>query len=200
MSLSKILFRSFLALVCLGVFAGKSHAQFHAAIQGTVMDSKGGAIAGAKVSATNVATDAARETVTSAEGFYRIGELPPGTYNVVVEAPGFKKLLSENVEVQAEEPRGLDVTLQVGGVAEQVTVSADTATLQTENANVTTTISTQEIEGLPQIGRDPYELLRIAPGVFGDGARAAEDKAESSRVRRPARRGQRAAAAPPRET
>src|SRR6202022_2852635 len=138
MSLSKILFRSFLALVCLGVFAGKSHAQFHAAIQGTVMDSKGGAVAGAKVSATNVATDVTRETVTSAEGFYRIGELPPGTYNVVVEAPGFKKLLSENVEVQAEEPRGLDVTLQVGGVAEQGTVPANTPPWQPETPNLPT--------------------------------------------------------------
>lgn len=179
MSLSKILFRSFLALVCLGVFAGKSHAQFHAAIQGTVMDSKGGAVAGARVTVTNVATDATRETITSAEGYYRVAELPPGTYNVVVEAAGFKKMISENVEVQAEEPRGLDVTLQVGGVSEQVTVSADTATLQTENANVTTTISTQEIEGLPQIGRDPYELLRLAPGVFGDGARAANGTANN---------------------
>jgi hypothetical protein len=177
MSLSKLSIRVVLVCACAALLVGSAHAQFHAAIQGTVMDSKGGAIAGAKVTATNLATGATRETVTSAEGFYRIGDLPPGTYSVSVEAAGFKKSNSNNVEVQAEQPRGLDVTLEVGAVSEQVTVSASELALQTENASLSTTISSQQFERLPQVGRDPYELLRLAPGVFGDGARAANGTA-----------------------
>src|SRR5216684_4841508 len=171
MSLSKLLFRVVFVFACAVLLAGSAHAQFHAAIQGTVMDSNGGAIAGAKVTATNLATGATRETVTSAEGFYRISDLPPGTYTVSVEAAGFKKSNSNSVVVQAEQPRGLDVTLDVGAVSEQITVAASAETLLTENANTGSTITAQEIARLPQVGRDTYELLRLTPGVFGDGAR-----------------------------
>src|ERR1700730_5810655 len=114
MSLSKLSFRVVLVFAGAALLAAAAHAQFHATIQGTVMDSKGGAIAGAKVTAANSATGATRETVTSPEGFYRISDLPPGTYTVSVEAAGFKKSNSNSVEVQAEQPRGLDVTLEVG--------------------------------------------------------------------------------------
>jgi hypothetical protein len=80
--------------------------------------------------------------------------------------------------VQAEAVRGLDITLQVGAVTDQITVSGDTLpTLQTEDASLSSTITSQQFERLPQTGRDPYELLRLAPGVFGDGARAANGSA-----------------------
>ena len=171
MSLSKLLFRVVLVFACAALLAGSALAQFRAAIQGTVMDSNGGAIANAKVTATNVATGATRETVASAEGFYRIGGLPPGLYTVTVEVAGFKKSTSNDVAVEAETPRGLDVTLEVGAVSEQITVAASAEALPTENANTGSTITAEEIARLPQVGRDPYELLRLTPGVFGDGAR-----------------------------
>src|SRR5216683_3664865 len=171
MSLSKLLFRVVLVFACAALLAGSALAQFRASIQGTVMDSNGGAIAGAKVTVTNQGTGATRETVASAEGFYRIGGLPPGLYTVTIEAAGFKKSTSNDVAVEAETPRGLDVTLEVGAVSEQVTVAAFAEALPTENANTGSTITAQEIARLPQVGRDPYELLRLTPGVFGDGAR-----------------------------
>src|SRR5437016_2904047 len=177
MSLSRFSLRMFLSLAYMAVLAVSVCAQFKASIQGTVLDSKGGAVAGAKVTVTNQANGAMRDTATSEEGFYRIGELPPGNYIVTVEAAGFKKSTSKDVEVQGEAPRGLDITLDVGAVTEQVTVSASALALQTEDASLSTTISSQQFERLPQVGRDPYELLRLAPGVFGDGARAANGTA-----------------------
>src|SRR5438309_2678009 len=171
MSLSKSFFRMTLLLACGVLFAATVHAQFKASIQGTVLDSKGGVVPGAKVTITNQDTGVVRDTAASAEGFYRISELPPGKYTVTVEGAGFKKSSSKDVSVEAEQPRGLDITLEIGAVTELVTVTASTGELETENGNVNTTIGTQEVLTLPQFGRDPYELLRMAPGVFGDNAR-----------------------------
>src|SRR6266705_5018927 len=160
-----------LLAVFLSLFAVSAYAQFKASVQGTVMDPQGTAVPGAKVTVTNQDTGVVRDTVASAEGFYRISELPPGKYTVTVEAAGFKKSTSKDVAVEAEQPRGFDVTLSVGNVQESVTVTASSGELETENANVNTTIGTQEVLTLPQFGRDPYELLHMAPGVFGDNAR-----------------------------
>ncbi len=161
-----------LLLTCLlSLCAVPAYAQFTATLQGTVSDSKAGAVAGAKVSITNEATSVTRSTVTSALGFYRVTELSPGDYTVTVEATGFKQSISKNVSVAAEQPRGFDVVLQVGVVNEQITVSADQPALQSEDASLTGTITSQQIERLPEFGRDPYELLRLAPGIQGDGSR-----------------------------
>src|SRR5712664_4409134 len=131
MSLSKLITRVTLLLVCGVFFAAAAQAQFKASIQGTVLDSKGGVVAGAKVTVTNQNTGVVRETTASDQGFYRINELPPGSYTVTVEAAGFKKTVSKNIVVQAEEPRGFDVTLQVGAVTESVTVTASAESLST---------------------------------------------------------------------
>lgn len=162
----------FLFFVC----AVPCYAQFKASIQGTVTDSQGSAVSAAHVTITDQATGVSRETTTSDQGFYRISELPPGRYTVTVEGTGFKKSVSQDIGVEAEQPRGFDVKLEVGAVTEEVTVSASTEGLQTEDANITGTISQQQIERLPQFGRDPYELVRLSPGVFGDGARLGDGR------------------------
>jgi len=160
-----------LLAILLSLCAVSTYAQFKASIQGTVMDPQGTAVSGAKVTITNQDTGVVRDSVASAEGFYRTSQLPPGRYAVTVEAAGFKKSTSKDVEVEAEQPRGFDVTLSVGNVVESVTVTAPPGELETENASVNTTIGTQEVLTLPQFGRDPYELLHMAPGVLGDNAR-----------------------------
>jgi len=172
MNLPKFFSRTTVFALIVLLSACAASAQFKATIQGTVLDSKGGVVAGAQVTITNQDTGTSRGTVASAEGFYRIGELPPGKYTIVVEANGFKKASLKDVMVEAEQPRGVDVTLEIGAVSEQVTVSASGEALQTQDANISSTISAEQIEKLPQFGRDPYELLKLAPGVFGDGARA----------------------------
>jgi carboxypeptidase family protein/TonB-dependent receptor-like protein len=167
------------SLLFLSFCAIPTFAQFKASLQGTVTDPKGAAVAGAKVSVIEAATGLARETVTSDQGFYRIALLPPGKYELTVEAPGFKRFAVNGVVVQAEEPRGFDVTLDVGAVTEQVTVNASAEALSTENANTGSAITSEEILRLPQVGRDPYELLRFTPGVFGDGSRTGNGQANN---------------------
>jgi hypothetical protein len=91
----------------------------------------------------------------------------------VVERDGFKKKELESVVIRAETVEGIDIVLEAGQVSETVTITGDTApALQTEGANVDRGITEREIRRLPQFGRDPYELIRLAPGVFGQGARS----------------------------
>src|SRR4030081_577805 len=147
-------------------------AQFKAGIQGTVTDTAGGLIPAAKITLTNTETGKAQETTTSDEGFYRVSGLAPAKYRLTVEKAGYKQKVFDNVAVSAEAVQGIDVALDPGDVSATVTITQETAqTLETENANVDKAITTQEVRSLPQFGRDPYELARLTPGVFGDAAR-----------------------------
>jgi Carboxypeptidase regulatory-like domain len=148
-------------------------AQFRAGIQGTVTDAQGAAVAEATITVTNKETSKSEQVTSSGEGFYRVSGLPPGTYTVTAEKTGYKKKVLETVSVSAETTQGLDIALEVGEVTASVTVTGEAGiALQTENASIAGSISTREIQRLPQVGRDPYELARLAPGVFGLGARS----------------------------
>jgi hypothetical protein len=148
-------------------------AQFKAGIQGTVTDTAGGLVPEAKITLVNTETGKVQETTASNEGFYRLSGLAPAKYKLTVEKAGYKQKVFDNVAINAEAVQGLDVQLEVGDVSAVVTVTQETATaLETENANVDKAITTQEVRTLPQFGRDPYELTRLTPGVFGDFARS----------------------------
>jgi|SRR5580658_471115 hypothetical protein len=146
-------------------------AQFGASVEGTVTDNSGAVVASATVTVTDQATGVSHNTVSDKSGFYRINELPPGTYRVDVVATSFKKTTKSDVIVSAEQPTPVDVILSTGAASETVTVTGTQEALQTEDATIQGTLTAQEVENLPEVDRDPYELLRLAPGVFGDGAR-----------------------------
>ncbi|HET9399384.1 MAG TPA: carboxypeptidase regulatory-like domain-containing protein [Candidatus Acidoferrales bacterium] len=151
-----------------------AHAQFQATLQGTVFDPNGASVAEAKVTLTNQETGVSVDTTTTSDGLYKFTELAPGLYTVTVSAPNFKSNVTKDVSVRAEQPRGLDVKLELGAVSESVTVNGSVLPeLQTQNADVAGTITNAEIQRLPIFNRDPYELVRLSPGVFGDGARSA---------------------------
>jgi len=99
MSLSKFSIRALVLMILAAFFVSTAQAQFKASIQGTVMDPQGNAVAVAKVTITNQDTGVVRDTVSSAEGFYRISELPPGKYTVTIEAAGFKQSVSKDIAV-----------------------------------------------------------------------------------------------------
>jgi hypothetical protein len=155
------------------LFLGSANAQFKAGIQGTVTDSGGGLVPEAKVTLLNTETGKTQETTTSAEGFYRLAGLPPAKYKLTVEKAGYKQAVFSDVAVNAEATQGIDVTLEAGDVSATVTVTEETGQiLQTENANVDKAITGPEVRALPQFARDPYELARLTPGIFGDAARS----------------------------
>jgi hypothetical protein len=171
-SVLSISLRTFLCLVILSLFAVTASAQFRAGVQGTVTDASDAIIPGVSVTLTNKETNKAQTVVASDDGFYRFTSLPPGNYSLSAEKAGYKKQVIESLTVNAEETQGVDLKLEAGEVTATVTITDTLAPqLETENANIGKGISTQEVRQLPQAGRDPYELLRLTPGVFGDAAR-----------------------------
>jgi hypothetical protein len=177
--LGSISCRAFSCVMFALVFAVTAHAQFRASLQGTVADTEGAVVSGATVTLTNKETGRVQETQTSDEGFYRFSQLGPGEYSISAELAGFKKTVAD-VIVAAEETQGVDLALSVGEVVETVTVTAeDASALRTEDATLGGSFTTKEIQRLPQVGRDPYELARLTPGVFGLGARSGTGGAEN---------------------
>src|SRR5882724_2440440 len=175
---------SLVRVIIFGLFlsctVGIVNAQFKAGIQGTVTDSAGGLVPDAKITLANTETGKTQETTSSSEGFYKLSGLPPGKYKLTVEKEGFKQKVFDDVTINAEAVQGVDVALDTGEVSATVTVTQETGqTLETENPNVDKAITTQEVHALPQFGRDPYNLLRLTPGVFGDFARGASGNAQN---------------------
>jgi hypothetical protein len=134
----------------------------------------------ATVTLTNLETNKTSQVSSEDTGVYNFLSLPPGHYRIEVEKAGFKKQTLENVEVVGERTQAVNVTLEVGDVTQSVTVSGDTVpALETENGNISGTLSNNDIQNLPSLGRDPFQLLRLAPGVFGDGGHAANGDSQN---------------------
>ena len=148
-------------------------AQFNSALSGTVTDPSGSVIPNASVTLTNEATQIKVIRKTGSSGVYTFPSLGGGRYDVAVQAPGFKAQTFQAVDVAQGETRNFDVSLSVGGANETVTVNAqDQIALQTGDGNISTTLDNAQLEKIPTYGRDPFNLVRTAPGITGDGARA----------------------------
>jgi hypothetical protein len=149
------------------------------AITGTVQDPGQARVPNAAVLVTNTQTGAEFKTVTTDTGNYSVLSLPAGVYNVSVEAPGFKKELHANIEVQVASTSRVDFSLQVGTTSDTITVSAETSLLKTESGEQSTVITGERINKLPlnfgggggNVGgiRSAYAFNILSPGVAGSG-------------------------------
>ena len=139
-------------------------------IRGTILDPTGAVIPRANVAVVNVATGATFRTESTAVGNYNIASLRAGTYQVEVEHPGFKKLVRENVKVNVNGIRALDLKLEVGATTEVITVEAVAPQLKTETSELATNINPQTFLDLPlnaSGGRRLADFVALAPGVRG---------------------------------
>jgi hypothetical protein len=165
--------RSFVVLVVIAVsLAGAiAHAQYRASLQGTVSDAQSAAIPGATVTLVDKETNRTLTAVTDANGVYVFNALAPRPYTIEVELTGFKKAVLQDVQIRGEQANTLDVTLEIGGASETVNVAAVAPLIDTATASVAGTVTTQQIQTMPSAGRDVLQLLQLAPGAFGTGAR-----------------------------
>src|SRR5258707_10714118 len=158
-------------LVAILLCAVSTRAQYRASIQGLVTDPAGAAVSGATLTLTNLDTNLQLTATSDESGVYNFVALPPAKFSLAVEKAGFKKKTLANVGIIPEQANALNVQLEIGQVTESITVSGDsTPLIDTETASVAGTISSNQIQHMPAFGRDVFQLLQLAPGVFGDGA------------------------------
>jgi hypothetical protein len=136
-----------------------------AELTGDVRDGSGAGVPKATVTATQTETGDVTKTTSGKDGVYTVTNLRPGLYNVTVEAQGFRRFVQEGVRLMTGERIRLDVALTIGGVNEEVKVSADASLLRTETGSLGQVIPNRRIVDLPLNGRNFFTLITLAPGV-----------------------------------
>jgi hypothetical protein len=159
----------FLSMSFVVLLAGSAAAQLanQTAIVGTVTDSSRAVIPGATVVAVNTGTQDRYEAVTNEQGYYNIQFIRMGKYDITVTLAGFQTFKALGIEVATNQIARRDAVLQVGGMAETITVEAAAVMLSTENATIGETINERAVEELPLSGRNVWSLAGTTPGVLG---------------------------------
>lgn len=154
-----------LVLMLLGVGAGRASGQaVYGSIAGTVVDSSGGGIVGAKITITDLGRNVVYTAETDASGNYKQAHLIIGRYRVQIEMAGFKTAVTE-VDVAVDEVQTVDMTLQPGDVKQVIEVTGEAPLLKTERTDVSTTLTEQQINELPTYGRNFSQLMLLTPGT-----------------------------------
>ena len=154
------------AIISLFLCAASAVAQTNEGrILGTVTDSQGKVVVGAKVVVTNTGTNAARILQTNQAGDYVAPSLQPGLYTITAEASGFKKVEHTAVRLEVGSDVRIDFQLVPGAVTETVRVTAEVPLITTTNDNIGGALSNKEINDLPLNGRDYQNLVVLRPGV-----------------------------------
>jgi hypothetical protein len=133
--------------------------------EGTVTDPTGAAIAGAKVTVTNLGTGLTVSLTTNQNGLYVAKELPVGTYKITAEAPGFKTRSNTNVTLNAGSILRVDQRMEVGQANTVVEVSGEATIVNTEDSKLATTVDSEQIANLPLNGRNVFDLIQMQPGA-----------------------------------
>jgi len=144
-------------------------------IAGTITDSTGAVVAGAKVQAVDEKSGTTLEAVSTSAGTYKLVQVPIGTFDINVTAPGFQPEKLTGVQVNLQVTTAVNVTLKVGAATESITVAADAPRLQTESSDISGTITADQYQKLPLalggVGafRSPEAFIFLLPGNTGPG-------------------------------
>ena len=150
-------------LICLIVPSQTVAQTLYGTILGDVKDETGAVIPSADVAATNQETNVSQKTVTSELGSYGFMALNPGTYTLTVQMPGFKEYVETDVPVVVNNVYRRNVTLQVGLVTETITVTSETAVLQTDRAEVRAELSNEGLENRASMSSTAHLASSILP-------------------------------------
>jgi hypothetical protein len=133
-------------------------------LQGTVKDPQGAVVPGATVDVSSPALIGKKTTTTNSSGFYHIEQLPPGAYTIIVTAVGFAPQTQTNLQLNAGALPTINVSLNVGGVTEDIIVATELETIDITQSKVQTNVSQATIDALPK-GRSFQSLIPLAPGA-----------------------------------
>ncbi len=153
-------------VVCVGGAASVSAQLVSGSLSGQVVDESGAIVQGADVTLTNAASKDVRRTRSNADGFFTFAAVPPGTYTLHFELAGFKRTERTGVQIRIGDSRSLgQVKLAVGGVAEEVEVTSQADIIPLNSGEKSVTLTADQIENIPIVGRNATELLKILPGL-----------------------------------
>ena len=136
-----------------------------ASLSGIVHDPSGAAVPNAKVTLRNDATRVDTQVIANEAGSYLVPSLAPGRYAITVEAAGFQVLREAGVELAVGQAGRLDYTLPVGAVSQEVVVTSQIPILDSESSTMGQVVGSKQITELPLLGRNPYALAILVPGV-----------------------------------
>ena len=146
-------------------FSTASAQSIFGSLSGTVTDSNGAVIPGAKVNVQDDATKITQQLISNKVGYFSASQLPAGTYSVSVDATGFEKWQGSGIVLNASDVRTLNIALRVGAQSETVEVSASAGQIDIQDSGAKAeTITSEDLEKQPLIGRNATEILRIIPG------------------------------------
>jgi hypothetical protein len=137
---------------------------------GTVSDPSGAAIPGAAVTLTNIGTAERRSAASDASGNFNFVNLIPGDYRIEVRNAGFKRYSREPIRIEVESAVRIDAAMQVGDVAEVLTVSDKAPLLETQSGTIGQVIQGRTVQDTPLNGRNVLNLIALAPGVVPQGS------------------------------
>jgi hypothetical protein len=160
---------SFFAIVMAMGFAGAAidamAQQGTAEIRGRVTDASGGALPGATVEVRNQASGVYRRGVSTEDGSYFLTGVTPGVYELTTEMSGFKKYARRDIRLEVGKTASVDVQLEVGGLSEELTVSAEAPIVDVTSKEVGGNITNQDLISLPSVNRNFIGFIGLLPGV-----------------------------------
>jgi hypothetical protein len=152
----------FFLAACVPVLRAQST---NASVTGRITDPSKGLIVNAKVSAISAGTNVHYATLTNASGEYYLGNLPPGSYGIEIEKPGFKKLIKPDVILHVQDALDIDFEMTLGAGSETINVEAGAPLVNTESGAVSTVVDRTFVENLPLNGRSFQTLILLTPGA-----------------------------------
>ena len=177
---SSLAVRVVLLIVSIVALTGLVQAQYRTSIQGVVTDATGAVVPSANLTLTNPATGEKQVRVSNEAGVYNFNALAAAHFRLEVEKSGFEKKVIDNLELIPEQANALNIQLAAGAASTTINVDASAVPLlETETASTSGVVSTNQIQHMPSFGRDVFQLIQLAPGVFGDGAQGNGGGAEN---------------------
>ena len=143
---------------------------FRGGIAGTVQDSTGAVVSGAKITLNGTDTGSTRQTVSTSAGDYSFQDLPLGNYTIAVDASGFTPMKIDQIVVRPGQVYSLDIKVSVAASTQQVEVNAAAVSLDTVSSTNNAVVNEKAVANIPLNGRDFTQLIKIVPGYNGAGS------------------------------
>jgi hypothetical protein len=167
--MSQCMCQSVLAAMVAAALSSVCVAQYSSGIEGVAQDKSGAVLVGVRIEIRNRATGVSSTTVSSDAGIYRFPALPYGDYSLEAQIAGFQKLVRPHVDVPSGRIVTLNLAMELGAVAESMTISGGVADIDLAQSRASTLLTEEAMENMPLPGRNAFALSALVPGVGGTG-------------------------------